>query len=134
VNTPGVALPDGFFSGSLTEAQMQCVTNCQNAQQQAQANNQAFGARPARCVRVKRARVGGGAGDPSRSCPFCLRCLRARTHAWIDWASADASFFVDRLGYLSESMRRVSVQQRARGGGGRDGMHDQRTLFGAFRR
>ena len=35
-------IPDGFFSGSLSEAQMQCVTNCQNAQQQAQANNQAF--------------------------------------------------------------------------------------------
>ena len=39
--TPG-PIPDGFFSGSLSEAQMQCVTNCQNAQQQAQANNQAF--------------------------------------------------------------------------------------------
>ena len=35
-------IPKGFFSGSLSEAQMQCVTNCQNAQQQAQANNQAF--------------------------------------------------------------------------------------------
>ena len=40
-------IPTGFFSGSMTEAQLQCVTNCQNAQQQAQTDNQAFGAFPA---------------------------------------------------------------------------------------
>ena len=29
--SPG-PIPDGFFSGSLSEAQMQCVTNCQVCQ------------------------------------------------------------------------------------------------------
>jgi hypothetical protein len=40
-------IPTGFFSGSMTEAQLQCVTNCQNAQQQAQTDNQAFSVFPA---------------------------------------------------------------------------------------
>jgi hypothetical protein len=54
-------LPAGYFSGSLTDAQMQCVTNCQNAQQQAQAQQQAFGAPPAACA-------------------LGLRCARALAH------------------------------------------------------
>ncbi len=38
----GGAVPEAFFSGSLTPAQLQCVDNCQSAQTQAAAAQTPF--------------------------------------------------------------------------------------------